>query len=125
MHGCVVHQKLPYLYMCTNACMLAVKACMQVAHVFQEFNLHDVQLALHKKDRNKGGKCFVQITVEMQGTISDSLTKDSAQQCEVQCIHFHTTWTAWTAQFYNNAHYCKIVKQLLLFIYWVSLLFLI
>ena len=39
MHGCVVDQKLPYLYMCTNACMLAAKACMHVAHVFQELKI--------------------------------------------------------------------------------------
>ena len=66
MHGCVVHQKLPYLYMRTNACMFAAKACMYVDHVFQEFNLHDVQLALHEKDRNKGSKnIFLQKSVEM------------------------------------------------------------
>ena len=29
--------------------------------------------------------------------------QDTAQWCEVQCTHFHATWTAWTAQFYNNA----------------------
>ena len=28
--------------------------------------------------------------------------QDTAQWCEVQCTHFHATWTAWTAQFYNN-----------------------
>ena len=31
-----VDQKLPYLYMCSNACMLAAKVCMSVAHVFQK-----------------------------------------------------------------------------------------
>ena len=43
MHGCVVDQKLPYLYshiyMCSNACVLAVKVCMYVAHVFQNKDL--------------------------------------------------------------------------------------
>ena len=39
MHGCVVDQKLPYLYMCTNALMLAAKVCMHVAHVFQELKI--------------------------------------------------------------------------------------
>ena len=39
MHGCVVYQKLPYLYMSTNACMLAAKACMHVALVFQELKI--------------------------------------------------------------------------------------
>ena len=29
--------------------------------------------------------------------------QDTAQRCEVQCTHFRATWTAWTAQFYNNA----------------------
>ena len=38
MHGCVVDQKLSYNYLCSNACMLGVKACMHVAHVFQELN---------------------------------------------------------------------------------------
>lgn len=42
------------------ACMLAAKACIHVAHVFHKliFNLHDIQLALHKKDRNKGVRIF-------------------------------------------------------------------
>ena len=39
MHGCVVNQELPYLYMCTNAFMLAAKACMHVAQVFQELKI--------------------------------------------------------------------------------------
>ena len=34
MHGCVVDQK--YFYTRSNACMLGAKACMHVAHVFQE-----------------------------------------------------------------------------------------
>ena len=36
MHGCVVNQKLSYFYTCSTACMHAAKACMHVAHVFQE-----------------------------------------------------------------------------------------
>ena len=39
MDGCVVDQKLPYLYMCSNACMLAANLCMHVAHVFQELKI--------------------------------------------------------------------------------------
>ena len=39
MHGCVVDQKLSYLYMCPNACLLAAKAYMHVAHVFQELEI--------------------------------------------------------------------------------------
>ena len=35
MHGCVVDQKLSSLYMCSNACLLGVKALMHVARVFQ------------------------------------------------------------------------------------------
>ena len=61
MHGCVVDQKLPYLYnhiyMRSNACMLAARVCTYVAHMFQKrLNPHDVQLALHKKDGNKWSK---------------------------------------------------------------------
>ena len=39
MHGCVVDQKLSLLHMCSNACMLAAKAFMHVAHVFQELQI--------------------------------------------------------------------------------------
>jgi len=35
MHGCVVDQKLSYLYLCSNACLVASKACMHVAHVLK------------------------------------------------------------------------------------------
>ena len=58
MHDCVVDQKLSYLYMCSNACMLAANVCMHVAHMSKNyrFNLHDVQLALHKRNRNKWSK---------------------------------------------------------------------
>ena len=57
MHGCVVDQKLPSLYMCSNACVLAAKVSMQVhGSCVPRFNLHEVQLALHKKGRNKGSK---------------------------------------------------------------------
>ena len=41
MYGCVVYQKLSYLYMRCNACLLAAKACMHVAYVFQELKVHD------------------------------------------------------------------------------------
>ena len=48
-----------FVYVC-NACMLAAEDFMHVAYIFQELRycLHDVQLALHKKDRNKGSKMF-------------------------------------------------------------------
>ena len=39
MYGCVVDHKLSYLYMCSNACLLAAKACMHVAHVLQELKI--------------------------------------------------------------------------------------
>ena len=56
MNGCVVDQKLSHLYMCSNACMLGVKACMHVAHMFSHVNLHGMQLALQSRDRNMGIK---------------------------------------------------------------------
>ena len=61
MHGYVVDQKLPYLYshiyMCSNACMLAAKvACVWlICSKNERFNLHDVQLAFHKKKETRKG----------------------------------------------------------------------
>ena len=37
---CAVDQKLSYFYMFSFICMLGVKACMHVAYVFQELNIH-------------------------------------------------------------------------------------
>ena len=43
MYGCVVDHKLLYLYMYTNARMLAAKACLHVAIVLNSY-LHNVRL---------------------------------------------------------------------------------
>ena len=53
MYGYVVIQKLPSLYMCSNACMLAAKACLHMAHVFPDL-IFMMCSALHEKGRNKG-----------------------------------------------------------------------
>ena len=64
MHGCVVDQKLPYLYshiyMCSNACMLVAKVCMHVAHVFQEKNSIFMMCSWHsiKRTETRGVKMF-------------------------------------------------------------------
>ena len=55
MHDCVVDQKLLSLCMC--ACLRGKPACMWLmCSKNYRFNVHDVQLALHKKNRNKGTK---------------------------------------------------------------------
>ena len=46
MYGCVVDHKLLYLYMYSNARVLAAKACLHVAIVLKIY-LHNVRLALH------------------------------------------------------------------------------
>ena len=57
MPGCVVNQKPLCFYMCSNACMLGMKACMHVVHVFQNYIFNPgVQGALHEKDRIRGSK---------------------------------------------------------------------
>ena len=70
-HGCVVDQKLSYLYMCTNVCMLAVKACMHVAHVLRIKDLIIMMRCWHsiKRTETRGVKMLFTKTSKDVGMV--------------------------------------------------------